>query len=80
MRWDNSLSVFMLCKFQCGCGWMQGSRSDIGSLVVMIFIDGAKVLYVQYLNSTVSLLPYFDCHVLWDKSTKNTYPAMIFLY
>lgn len=46
----------------------------------MIFIACAKLLYVQYLNSAVYLLPYFDCHVLWDKFTANSNPAMVLLY
>lgn len=55
-------------------------RNDQGSLVVIFNGCCAKLLYIQNLNSTVSLLSYFDCHVLWDKFTTNTYPALIHLY
>lgn len=46
----------------------------------MVFSTVAKLLYVQDLNSAVCLLPYLDCHFLWDKFTTDTYPALVFLY
>lgn len=53
--------------------------SDQGFLL-LDFIAPTELLYVQYLYSAVRLLPYLDCHVLWDKSPDHAYSALLHLY
>lgn len=37
-------------------------------------------MYLQYFNSTIGLLSYFDCQVLWDEIATHANSAHLLLY
>lgn len=62
-------------------------RTDQGRmwrLILKVFliigVTAHKLLYIEYLNSAICLLPYLDRYVLRYKAAADAHPALLLLY